>query len=339
MRRAMEVRMSLFDAENLEAGAALLELNWQFRASRALMTAHQLGILQALREPKKASEVAKECKTDARMTEKLLIVCCALGLVKKDNDHFMLTRLAVDTLLPDSERYFGGVLDHGEMLWWGSTGLPDIVRTGGRGAAPKPPEYFISHWHEHWIWAMHGNAANGVAQWIARQLDLTDRELLLDVGGGPGTYSIALCQRFPRLKAVVWDLPETIAIARQVVERFHMNDRISFKEGNWNSDEFGTGYDCMFMSNIMHGQGSQAETRVQQGMQALRTGGLLIVHDFLLDNDKCGPLPAALFNLMLGAYTVSEMIAIIRSAGFKDVSLIAYNARRGSGLITATRPS
>jgi SAM-dependent methyltransferase len=335
----MEVRMSLFDAENLEAGAALLELNWQFRASRALMTAHQLGILQALREPKKASEVAKECKTDARMTEKLLIVCCALGLVKKDNDHFMLTRLAVDTLLPDSERYFGGVLDHGEMLWWGSTGLPDIVRTGGRGAAPKPPEYFISHWHEHWIWAMHGNAANGVAQWIARQLDLTDRELLLDVGGGPGTYSIALCQRFPRLKAVVWDLPETIAIARQVVERFHMNDRISFKEGNWNSDEFGTGYDCMFMSNIMHGQGSQAETRVQQGMQALRTGGLLIVHDFLLDNDKCGPLPAALFNLMLGAYTVSEMIAIIRSAGFKDVSLIAYNARRGSGLITATRPS
>jgi SAM-dependent methyltransferase len=273
------------------------------------------------------------------MTEKLLIVCCALGLVKKDNDNFVLTRLAVDTLLPESERYFGGVLDHGEMLWWGSTGLPAIVRTGGRGAAPKPPEYFISHWHEHWIWAMHGNAANGVAQWIARQLDLTDRELLLDVGGGPGTYSIALCQRFPRLRAVVWDLPETIAIARQVVKRFHMNERISFKEGNWNSEEFGTGYDCIFMSNIMHGQGSQAETRVQQGMQALRTGGLLIVHDFLLDNDKCGPLPAALFNLMLGAYTVSEMIAIIRSAGFKDVSLIAYNARRGSGLITATRPS
>jgi SAM-dependent methyltransferase len=335
----MEVRMSLFDADNLEAGATLLELNWQFRASRALMTAHQLGIFQALREPKKASEVAKECQADARMTEKLLIVCCALGLVKKNNDHFVLTRLAVDTLLPESERYFGGVLDHGEMLWWGSTGLPDIVRTGGRGAAPKPPEYFISHWHEHWIWAMHGNAANGVAQWIARQLDLTDRESLLDVGGGPGTYSIALCQRFPMLRAVVWDLPETIAIARQVVKRFHMNDRISFKEGNWNSEEFGTGYDCVFMSNIMHGQGSQAETRVQQGMQALRTGGLLIVHDFLLDNDKCGPLPAALFNLMLGAYTVSEMIAIIRSAGFKDVSLIAYNARRGSGLITATRPS
>jgi hypothetical protein len=40
---------------------------------------------------------------------------------------------------------------------------------------------------------MHGNAANGVGQWIARQLDLADRKLLLDVGGGPGTYSVALC--------------------------------------------------------------------------------------------------------------------------------------------------
>jgi SAM-dependent methyltransferase len=330
--------MNLFDADNLEAAAALLEMNWQFRASRALMTAHQLGIFQALRQPQRASEVAKECKTDPRMTEKLLIVCCALGLVKKDNEHFALTQLATDMLLPESARYFGGVLDHGEMLWWGSTGLPDIVRTGGRGAAPKPPEYFVSHWHEHWIWAMHGNAANGSAQWLASQIDLTGRKLLLDVGGGPGTYSIALCQRFPKLKAIIWDLPQTLAIARQVVERFHMSDRISFKEGDWNSEEFGTGYDCVFMSNVMHGQGSQAETRVQQAMRALVPGGLLMIQDFLLNNDKCGPLPAALFNLMLGAYTVSEIIDIIRSAGFKEVSLIAYNARRGSGLVTATCP-
>jgi hypothetical protein len=64
----------------------------------------------------------------------------------------------------------------------------------------------------------------------------------------------------------------------------------------------------------------------------------LIVHDFLLNNDKSGPLPASLFNLWLGTYTVSEMIAVIRKAGFNDVSLIAGNAQRGSGLITAKRP-
>lgn len=330
--------MNLFDADNLEAATALLELNWQYRASRALMTAHQLGIFEALREPKTVADVAAQCGTDTGMTEKLLIACCSLGVVRRDGDHFVLTRLACDTLLPESARYLGGVLDHSETLWWVFTGLPDIIRTGERGAAPKPPEAFVSRWHENWIWAMHGNAANGVAQWVARQLDLSDRSLLLDVGGGPGTYSIALCQRFTNLKAVVWDVSQTIAIAEQVIERFHMKDRIAVQEGDWNRDEFGEGYDCLLMSNILHGHGSQAETRLEQGMRALVPGGLLIAHDFLLNNDKSGPLPAALFNLMVGAYTVNELIAVIRSVGFADASLIAYNGQRGAGIVTAMRP-
>ena len=330
--------MNLFDADNLEAATALLELNWQYRASRALMTAHQLGIFEALREPKTVADVAAQCGTDTGMTEKLLIACCSLGVVRRDGDHFVLTRLACDTLLPESARYLGGVLDHSETLWWVFTGLPDIIRTGERGAAPKPPEAFISRWHENWIWAMHGNAANGVAQWVARQLDLSDRSLLLDVGGGPGTYSIALCQRFTNLKAVVWDVSQTIAIAEQVIERFHMKDRIAVQGGDWNRDEFGEGYDCLLMSNILHGHGSQAETRLEQGMRALVPGGLLIAHDFLLNNDKSGPLPAALFNLMIGAYTVNELIAVIRSVGFADASLIAYNGQRGAGIVTAMRP-
>ena len=228
--------MNLFDVENLEASSALIELQWQFRASRVLMTAHQLGIFEVLREPKMAADVATQCGTDAGMTEKLLIACCALGVVKRDEDRFMLTQLANDTLLPESLRYIGGVLDHGENLWWASTGLPEIIRTGERGAAPKPPEVFMSHWHENWIWAMHGNAANGIAQWVAKQLDLTDRKLMLDVGGGPGTYSIAMCQRFSNLKAVIWDLPQTIVIARQVIERFQMQNRIDVQEGDWNRD-------------------------------------------------------------------------------------------------------
>lgn len=330
--------MNLFEADNLEAATALLELHWQFRASRVLMTAHQLGVFRALKEPRTAAEVAAQCSTDVDMTDRLLIACCALGVVRRDNGRFRLSQLARDTLLPESPRYLGGVLDHGESLWWGSTGLPDTVRTGGRGAGPMPPEHVSAHWHDNWIWAMNGIAANGVGQWVARQLDLTNRKRLLDVGGGPGTYSIAMCQRFPNLKATIWDVPETIVIARQVIEQFSMNDRIRVQEGDWNQDEFGTGYDCLFMSNILHGPTSQAEVRLGQAARALEPGGLLIVQDFLLNNDKSGPLPAALFNLMVGAYTVNEVTAVIRSAGFVDVSLIASNEQRGSGIVTGIRP-
>lgn len=330
--------VNLFDADNLEAASALLELNWQFRSSRALMAAHQLGFFKALAKPKKAAEVAGECNTDPRMTEKLLIVCCALGVLRRDGDRFALTGLGSDMLLPDSPRYIGGVIGHYELLWWATTGLPEVVRTGKRESAPEPPEHFKQHMFDNWIWAMHGIAANGPAQWLARQLDLSDRSLLLDVAGGPGTYSIALCQRFPNLKAVVWDLPETLQIAREVIDRFGMSGRIKMQKGDWSKDEFGSGYDCLLMSNILHGPGSHGETRLKQSKRALKPGGLLIVHDFLLNNDKSGPLPASLFNLWLGTYTVSEILEIIRKAGFSDVSLIARDARRGSGLITARRP-
>ncbi|MDY6893091.1 MAG: methyltransferase [Chloroflexota bacterium] len=329
--------MDLFEADNLEAAGGLLELHWQFRASRVLLTAHQLGVFEVLRQPKTAEEISVQCNTHIGMTEKLLTACCAFGVVRRDANLFTLTQLARDTLLSESPRYLGGVLDHGESLWWFWTGLPEIVRTGQRRAGPKPPESITSRWHEHWIWAMHGTAANGVGQWLAGQVNLNDRNSLLDLGGGSGTYSLALCQRFPNLRAVIWDLPQTIAIAEQIIERFDMKDRITTQTGDWKHDEFGKGYDCMLMSNIMHGPGSEAETKLAKATRALVPGGLLIIHDFLLNNDKSGPLPAALFNLMVGAYTVSELLTIIRSAGFIDVSLIAHNHQRGNGVIIATQ--
>jgi ubiquinone/menaquinone biosynthesis C-methylase UbiE len=330
--------MDLLSVEGIDEALELLELCWQFRPVRVLMVGHQLGIFEALRIPQTAAQVAKQCGTDPSMTERLLIACCALGVVQRDKGKFGLTKLGRDLLLPESPRYIGGILGHYENLWWFWTGLKEVVRTGKREAAPPAPQEFADKWHEFWIWAMHGIAANGVGQWLASNLDLSDRKLLLDVGGGPGTYSVILCQRFPNLRAVIWDLPRTLAIAEEVIKRFGMQGRITLQVGDWNKDEFGTGYDCLLMSNILHGPSSQAPMKLAKAFRALESGGLLIVHDFLLNDEKTGPLPAALFNLMVGAYSVGELMALIEEAGFKDVRLVAYLPKRGSGLITAIRP-
>ncbi len=330
--------MDLLHLDDLEATASLMEQLWQFRVARVVMAGHQLGLFEALRTPQTAARLAKQCNTDPAMTERLLIACCALGLVRRDSGKFSLTPLGQALLLPESPRFIGGVLGHYENLWWFWTGLAEVVRTGRRESAPSPPAEFSERWHEFWIWAMHGIAANGAAQWIAHHVDLSDRQLLLDVGGGPGTYSIVLCQRFPNLRAVIWDLPRTLAIAQEVLQRFGMTDRITLQAGDWNKDEFGSGYDCLLMSNILHGPSSQAPMKLAKAFRALQPGGLLIVHDFLLNDDKTGPLPAALFNLMVGAYSVGEMVRVIKEAGFEQVRLVAYNDRRGSGLVTAVRP-
>jgi hypothetical protein len=40
---------------------------------------------------------------------------------------------------------------------------------------------------------------------------------MLDVGGGPGTYSVLLTQRFPGLRSEVLELPGVAAVARDLV--------------------------------------------------------------------------------------------------------------------------
>lgn len=340
-----EEQTDMFKAENLVAAQELTELSWQYRASRVLLAAHQLGIFEELRQPKTAAEVANEKTIDAEMTEKLLIATCALGLVQRDGGRFRLTQLAGDVLLPEGACYIGGVLDHGESLWWTWSGLTDLLRGGELSAARRElmaqlarTAHYVNDYDEHFIWAMHGKAANGGAQFLATHVDLNKRKLLLDVGGGPGTYSIALCQRFPRLKAVVWDMPHTLKICRQVVQRCGLTDRIGVQMGDWETDDFGEGYDALLLSNVTHGPGSKAKMKLAKAFRSLEPGGLLIVNDFLLNKDKTGPLPAALFNLMIGAYSEEEMLAIVREAGFTKVSLVTRDPMVGSGIVTALRP-
>jgi hypothetical protein len=40
---------------------------------------------------------------------------------------------------------------------------------------------------------------------------------MLDVGSGPASYPIALCQRFANLKATIFDLPATLNITERFV--------------------------------------------------------------------------------------------------------------------------
>ncbi|NIR07513.1 MAG: SAM-dependent methyltransferase, partial [Candidatus Aminicenantes bacterium] len=91
-------------------------------------------------------------------------------------------------------------------------------------------------------------AVAGRADAFIENIDLSGRKKLLDVGGGPGTYSIAACRRFPKLKAVVFDLPETIAIANEVIAGEGMQDRVTTRAGNWETDTFGKDNDVVLFS-------------------------------------------------------------------------------------------
>ena len=72
----------------------------------------------------------------------------------------------------------------------------------------------------------------GPALMVARHFDLGEARSLLDVGGGSGAFSIALCQRNPALRATVLDFPNVITVAERFVTEAKLQDRIGYVRGD-----------------------------------------------------------------------------------------------------------
>jgi predicted O-methyltransferase YrrM len=176
--------------------------------------------------------------------------------------------------------------------------------------------------------ALAGRARN-VAPVLAEKYPLDGMRLLLDVGGGTGIYSIAWLLRHPDLRAIVWDRPEVLKVAREMAEEFGVDARIELRPGDMFRDLVPTGADAILLSNILH-DWDAAECRALIGRcaQALPIGGRLLIHDVFLDDDLDGPLSVALYSAALfqmtegRAYSAGEYRTWLREAGCVPLEVV-----------------
>lgn len=151
--------------------------------------------------------------------------------------------------------------------------------------------------------ALAGRAKN-VAPFLARAVDLSKCRTLLDVGGGTGIYSIACLQANPRLRAIVWDRPEVLKVAREFAEAHGVLDRMEFETGDMFVDPVPTA-DAMLLSNILHDWDvPECRKLIQRLADVLSPGGRLIIHDVFLNDALDGPLPIAFYSAAL--FTITE---------------------------------
>ena len=78
--------------------------------------------------------------------------------------------------------------------------------------------------------------ARGDAEVLAEALDWNNATEFLDVGSGPATYPIALCRRFPGLRATIFDLPGTLKFTQRYVRAATMEHRIGLIAGDYRKD-------------------------------------------------------------------------------------------------------
>ncbi|HEX3655448.1 MAG TPA: methyltransferase [Pirellulales bacterium] len=168
--------------------------------------------------------------------------------------------------------------------------------------------------------ALAGRAKN-VAPALAEAVPLDDARCLLDVGGGTGLYSIAWLQRHPGLRAIVWDRPHVLAVAREMAADYGVAERLECQAGEMFSDPVPAADVCL-LSNILHDWDTpDCRKLVARCAAKLPPGGLLIVHDVLLNDALDGPLEVALYSAALfsvtegRAYSRAEYTAWLAAAG------------------------
>lgn len=309
----------------------LNDLSWAYRAARVLHAAARLRVFSHLKEgPLAGGELAALCGGREELLERVLIACCAMGLLRRAGGRYENTELAATYLVEGEPLYQGDMILHAAATWDFWTDLPGAVDLSGRGREEADR-------HRSFILAMHNITMGGRGQLFLDACDLSGRRRLLDVGGGPGTYSVLACRKWPQLEAVVFDLPETVAIARERIRAEGLEDRITCVEGSWDADELPGGFDAVLLSNVLHGAGSGARMKLEKAWRALEAGGVALVQEFVLNDTKSGPLTAALFNVMVGAYSRGELLEVLREAGFEDPRVLAESEAVGATWVAAEK--
>jgi hypothetical protein len=223
--------------------------------ARIVQTAVELGIFDALEaSPLGAVAIATSRELHPQAAELLLNALTSLQLLNKQAEMFSLADISKRYLLVSSPNYVGGMIRFDSSLWNCWEKLPDAIRSG---KPVRPPNMYQDDVNETEIFIKAMDSlvnARCDADLMANTLNWETVSELLDVGSGPATYPIALCRRFPNLRAAIIDLPATLNITQRFVREAGMEERIRLIAGDYRKDAVPGNYDLIFLSNIIHGE-------------------------------------------------------------------------------------
>ncbi|MBK8165256.1 MAG: methyltransferase domain-containing protein [bacterium] len=322
----------------------LLQLSGGYWSACALQAAVRLDLFTHLAAaPSATGEAAAHVGADQRGLLRLLEALAALGLVTRDAEGLWSPAPAACRHLARSgSAYLGHIITHHQLIMDAWSRLPEAVRTGA------PTRERSSHLddeaaREAFLMGMY-DLANLAAPRVAAAIDLSGRRHLLDLGGGPGTYAIHFCRRHVSLRATVCDLPTTRGFAERTIAAHGLADRITFADADYNLEPIPCGFDAAWLSHVLHGEGpAGAAALVRKAAGSLEPGGLLLVQEFILDDDRLGPPHPALFglNMLVGtpdgqSYSGTELAAMLTAAGAGDIHRLPLELPNGAGIIAGT---
>jgi SAM-dependent methyltransferase len=283
----------------------LWDIAYGFMASKALFAALELDLFTDLAEgPRSCAELSASTGMAGNRLQTLLHALTGLGLTVVDHGRY--------TNAPATQRWLvhGAAEDVGDYfrLQVARQIYPALlhldVGIAGTGAAFDTLRGLLSEPAEArtFIAAQHVGSL-GAARVLAGRLPVRGARRLLDVGGGSGAFSIALCERNPGLRSTLLDLPEVVVLAREYCGQAGVGARVDVVAGDAVTCAWPGEQDVVLMSYLLSALGNaDVDVVLARAWHSLRPGGLLVLHDFMLDDLGPGPALAALWFLQYVAY-------------------------------------
>jgi ubiquinone/menaquinone biosynthesis C-methylase UbiE len=300
-----------------------------YQRTAAMKAAIELDLFTAIGETMGTiPEVVQRTNAPERGVRALCDFLVVMGFLGKYVDEpearYSLTPDSAMFLDKRSPRYIGSA-----TIFMGSVAridtfrdLTEIIRAGG----PLPGKSYVDDDLPIWVDFARSMAPtmHSVAAEAAKLIRVDPGVKILDIAAGHGLFGIATAKQNPGATIVALDFPSVLAVASENAERFGISDRYTLLAGNALEVPFGTNFGAVLVPNLLHHWDRQTiHVLLKKVYAALAQGGRIVVVEFAPNDDRVSPpIPASFVMNMLvntaggNAYTVSENLETLRSAGF-----------------------
>ena len=316
---------------SVETAEEVSNIAFGFMASKAMFAGLHLDVFTHLAAgPKTCENLSEIVGVPANRIITLMNALNGVGLVEL-NGNLYANSLGAEAFLSRESKYdFGDYLrfqiDQQMYPFLGQ--LNEVLDGSLSSDAVDSYQHWMSNPEQA---ALYSNAQHsgslGPGRTIARMVDLTGAKSLLDVAGGTGAMTIRLLEANPDLTSTIIDFPNVSEIGWRFITEANMTNRVRYIPSNALNVEWPSEQDAILMSYLFSGvPGEEVPRLVQYAFDSLVPGGKFLVHDFMVNDDRTGPVLAALWQLQHMAFTPDAhsvtagwLKAEMKKVGFIDI--------------------
>jgi predicted nicotinamide N-methyase len=309
----------------------LQRISKAFWESAALMSAVELGLFTAIAEGNYSLESAAAAMAiEPVNAERLMTVLVAMNLLSREGDRFSNAADVERFLVAGKPTYAGPWMLFGKPRWdrWGNlTEHLRLRQDQQRRLGMYDDTFTVARAREYH--AATYSIGMGAARRFHRQVDLSGRRKVMDLGGGSGCYCIVAARNHPGIKAEVLELPSVVVVTREYIEENGVQDAVSATVCDFTRDPLPRDADVAIMaSNLPQYSRPIVADVIARVHAALLPGGEFHLIGEMIDADGCGPLAPALWGLSEAvshstglAHSIEDCTGYFADAGFSNISV------------------